>query len=51
MEITSINPWLIKAEGTYWGEYFFVEVTTDEGLLVGAKSPLRRKWPIGRLPG
>jgi galactonate dehydratase len=32
MKITSINPWLIKAEGTYWGEYFFVEVTTDEGV-------------------
>lgn len=32
MKITSINPWLIKAEGTYWGEYFFVEVTTDEGI-------------------
>lgn len=32
MKITSINPWLVKAEGTYWGEYFFVEVTTDEGV-------------------
>jgi galactonate dehydratase len=32
MKITSINPWLVKAEGTYWGEYFFVEVKTDEGV-------------------
>ncbi len=32
MRIKSINPWLVKAEGTFWGEYFFVEVTTDEGV-------------------
>ncbi len=32
MKIRSINPWLVKAEGTFWGEYFFVEVTTDEGI-------------------
>lgn len=32
MKITAVNPWLVKAEGTFWGEYFFVEVTTDEGL-------------------
>lgn len=32
MKITSIKPWLVKAEGTYWGEYFFIEVTTDEGV-------------------
>ena len=32
MKITSINPWLIKAGGTFWGEYFFVEVETDEGI-------------------
>ncbi len=32
MKITAINPWLVKAEGTYWGEYFFIEVTTDEGV-------------------
>jgi galactonate dehydratase len=32
MKITSVNPWLVKAEGTFWGEYFFVEVTTDEGV-------------------
>ena len=32
MKIVSVNPWLVRAEGTYWGEYFFVEVRTDEGL-------------------
>ena len=32
MKITSINPWLVKVEGTYWGEYFFIEVQTDEGI-------------------
>ena len=32
MKITSVNPWLVRAEGTFWGEYFFVEVTTDEGI-------------------
>ncbi|MEZ4676955.1 MAG: mandelate racemase/muconate lactonizing enzyme family protein [Caldilineaceae bacterium] len=32
MKIRSINPWLVKAEGTFWGEYFFVEVQTDEGI-------------------
>ena len=32
MKITSIIPWLVKAEGTFWGEYFFVQVNTDEGL-------------------
>lgn len=32
MKITSIIPWLVKAEGTFWGEYFFIEVQTDEGI-------------------
>lgn len=32
MKISAINPWLVKAEGTFWGEYFFVEVQTDEGI-------------------
>ncbi len=32
MKISAIIPWLIKMEGTYWGEYLFVEVRTDEGL-------------------
>src|SRR5215475_5979521 len=31
MKITKLVPWLVKATGTYWGEYFFVEVRTDEG--------------------
>lgn len=32
MKITAIIPWLIRVEGTHWGEYLFVEVRTDEGL-------------------
>lgn len=32
MKIVAVNPWLVKAEGTFWGEYFFVEVMTDEGI-------------------
>ena len=32
MKITEIVPWLVKAEGTYWGEFFFIEVNTDEGV-------------------
>jgi galactonate dehydratase len=32
VKITKLVPWLVKAEGTYWGEYFFVEVRTDEGV-------------------
>ena len=32
MKITKLVPWLVKAPGTYWGEYFFVEVRTDEGV-------------------
>jgi galactonate dehydratase len=33
MKITSINPWLIKSGGSYWGELLFVEVTTDVGIV------------------
>lgn len=32
MKITSVKPWLIKSSGSYWGEFLFVEVTTDEGV-------------------
>jgi galactonate dehydratase len=32
MKITGVRPWLVKAPGTYWGEYLFVEVTTDAGV-------------------
>jgi galactonate dehydratase len=32
MKITGVKPWLVKAPGTFWGEYLFVEVTTDEGV-------------------
>lgn len=32
MKITELVPWLVKVPGTYWGEYFFIEVKTDEGV-------------------
>jgi galactonate dehydratase len=32
MKITSITPWLIKSDASYWGEFLFVEVSTDEGI-------------------
>lgn len=32
MKITAVNPWLVKVGGSFWGEYFFVEVQTDEGI-------------------
>ena len=32
MKITGVNPWLIKSRASYWGEFLFVEVTTDEGI-------------------
>ena len=32
MKITGIKPWLIKSSGSYWGEFLFVEVTTDAGI-------------------
>ena len=31
MKITGVTPWLVKSGGSYWGEFLFVEVTTDEG--------------------
>lgn len=32
MKITGIRPWLIKSDASYWGEFLFVEVTTDNGI-------------------
>ena len=32
MKIASITPWLVKAPGTYFGEFLFVEVKTDAGI-------------------
>ena len=32
MKITGVRPWLVRASTSYWGEYLFVEVTTDEGV-------------------
>jgi len=32
MKITSVRPWLVKSSSSYWGEFLFVEVTTDAGI-------------------
>lgn len=32
MKIAEVVPWLVRAEGTGWGEYLFVEVRTDEDV-------------------
>ncbi len=32
MKITALKPWLIKTAASYWGEFLFVELTTDEGV-------------------
>jgi galactonate dehydratase len=32
MKITGVNPWLIRSDASYWGEFLFIEVTTDEGI-------------------
>jgi galactonate dehydratase len=32
MKITGVTPWLTRSSGSYWGEFLFVEITTDEGI-------------------
>jgi len=32
MKITGVTPWLIQSSGSYWGEFLFVEVSTDAGI-------------------
>ncbi len=32
MKITGVRPWLVKSSASYWGEFLFVEVTTDAGI-------------------
>jgi len=32
MKITGVKPWLINSPASYWGEFLFVEVTTDDGV-------------------
>jgi galactonate dehydratase len=32
VKISSITPWIVRAEGTFFGEFLFVEVQTDEGI-------------------
>lgn len=32
MKITQVVPWLIRSGGSFWGEFLFVQVLTDEGV-------------------
>lgn len=32
MKIVELVPWLIRSGGSYWGEFLFVQVRTDEGV-------------------
>jgi galactonate dehydratase len=32
VKISRIVPWLVRSSASYWGEFLFVEVRTDEGL-------------------
>lgn len=32
MKITKLQPWLVQAPGTFWREFLFLEVRTDEGV-------------------
>jgi galactonate dehydratase len=32
MKISAVVPWLVRTQSSGWGEYFFVEVRTDEGI-------------------
>ena len=32
MKITGVTPWLIQSSSSYWGEFLFVEVTTDASI-------------------
>ena len=43
-----VTPWLIGSGASYWGEFLFVEVGTDQGITGWARSPPQRKSPIAR---
>ncbi|MEO3808304.1 mandelate racemase/muconate lactonizing enzyme family protein [Sphaerisporangium sp. B11E5] len=32
MKITELVPWLVRSGGSYWGEFLFLQVRTDEGV-------------------
>jgi galactonate dehydratase len=32
VKIVEVVPWLVRSRASYWGEYLFVEVRTDDGL-------------------
>lgn len=32
-KIARVEPWLVRIPGTFWGEFLFVEVETDDGIV------------------
>ena len=48
MKITGVHPWLVKASTSYWGEYLFVEVTTDAVQALGGAG-YTKDWPVERM--
>ena len=32
MKVTELVPWLVRSHASFWGEFLFVEVRTDEGI-------------------
>lgn len=32
MKVTAVVPWLVSSSASFWGEFLFVEVRTDEGV-------------------
>jgi L-alanine-DL-glutamate epimerase-like enolase superfamily enzyme len=32
MKIVELVPWLVRSSGSYWGEFLFLEIRTDEGV-------------------
>ena len=49
MKIERLQPWLVKAPGTYWGEYLFVEVSTDKGITGWGEITTTTPSPTGRV--
>ena len=49
MKIAKLQPWLVKAPGTFWGEFLFLEVRTDEGIS-GWLQQLRKGRVVPEIP-
>ena len=53
MKIASITPWLVRAPGTYFGEFLFVEIKTDAGVTgwgeITTTTPMANRTVAGML--